>query len=115
MVTDNIEQPARQMALIVYVLYLVSLLIGLTGIIGVIMAYVNRASSPVWIQTHYQFQIHTFWKGVLYSLIGAVTTPILIGYVILAGLLIWLIARCLKGIRYLNSDQPYPDPTGWWI
>ena len=36
---------------IVYILYLVSLFVGLTGIVGVIMAYVNRGDAPEWLQT----------------------------------------------------------------
>ena len=57
---------------IVYILYLVSLVVGITGIVGVIMAYVNRADAPEWVQTHYRFQIRTFWIGLLYGLIGVV-------------------------------------------
>ena len=37
----------------VYILYLVSLLVGITSIVGVIMAYVNRSDAPEWVQTHY--------------------------------------------------------------
>ena len=53
-------------AKIVYILYLVSLLFGITGIIGVVMAYINKDDAPEWVQTHYQFQIRTFWIGALF-------------------------------------------------
>ena len=53
-------------AKIVYILYLVSLLFGITGIIGVVMAYINKDDAPEWLQTHYQFQIRTFWIGALF-------------------------------------------------
>src|SRR5438477_11416343 len=46
-------------AKIVYILYLVSLIFGLTSIVGVIMAYVNRADAPGWVRSHYRFQIRT--------------------------------------------------------
>lgn len=45
---------------IVYFLYLAGLVFGITGIIGVVMAYINRNDAPEWLETHYQFQIRTF-------------------------------------------------------
>ena len=38
-------------AKVVYVLYLVGILFGLTAIIGVVMAYVNRGDAPEWLRT----------------------------------------------------------------
>ena len=97
----------------VYILYLVGIIFGITGIIGVVMAYINRSDAPEWLQSHYQLQIRTFWIGGLYMLIGVFTAFILIGYVILLFWLIWLIVRCAKGIKSLDQKQPYPNPTGW--
>src|SRR5712691_12953822 len=37
-------------AKIVYILYLASVVVGLTGIIGVIIAYVNEAAAPDWLK-----------------------------------------------------------------
>lgn len=37
-------------AKIVYVLYLVGILFGLTTLIGVVMAYVNRGDAPEWLK-----------------------------------------------------------------
>ncbi|MXZ09042.1 MAG: hypothetical protein F4Y79_06295, partial [Gemmatimonadetes bacterium] len=48
-------------AKIVYILYLAELVVGITGLIGVIMAYVNRSDAPEWLASHYRFQIRTFW------------------------------------------------------
>ena len=50
-------------AKLVYILYLVGLVFGITGIIGVIVAYVNKGDAPEWMQSHYRFQIRTFWMG----------------------------------------------------
>ena len=51
---------AARMATIVYILYLVGLIAGITTVVGVVIAYVNRADAPEWVQSHYQFQIRTF-------------------------------------------------------
>lgn len=100
-------------AKIVYILYLVGILFGITGIIGVIMAYINKADAPEWLQSHYQFQIRTFWIGFLYLIIGGFLTLAVIGYLVILFWVIWLIVRCAKGIKYLDAKEAHPNPTGW--
>ena len=99
----------------IYILYLVSLAFGLTGIIGVVIAYVNQAGAPAWLASHYRFQIRTFWIGLLLALIGGLLTLILIGWLLLIGLVVWLILRCVKGMSYLGRGQPVPDAATWMI
>ena len=98
---------------IVYILYLVSLIVGITSIVGVIMAYINRGDASEWVKTHYRFQIRTFWIGLLYAVIGGLTTLIIIGWFILLALLIWLIVRCVKGIKFISQGAPVPNPASW--
>lgn len=100
-------------AKIVYFLYLATIVFGITNIIGVIMAYINKNDAPEWLQTHYQFQIRTFWIGLLYGLIGLALTVVVIGFAILIFWVIWLIIRCVKGLKALDAKQPYPNPTSW--
>jgi len=98
---------------VVYILYLVSLVTGITGLIGLIMAYVNHGSSDSWVRTHYQFQIRTFWIGLLISIVGTITTLILVGWLILLFGLIWFIVRCAKGMSHLGRREPVPNPKTW--
>ncbi len=108
------ENPATaNTANIAYILYLTSIFFGITGIIGVVIAYVNISDAPDWLKTHYRFQIRTFWIGALYSVIGVLLYVFVIGYFILLFTLIWLIVRCIKGMKVLAQRQPYPNPTGW--
>ncbi|VAW04204.1 hypothetical protein MNBD_ALPHA01-1350 [hydrothermal vent metagenome] len=100
-------------AKIVYILYLVGLVIGLTGIIGVVIAYVNRSDAPDWLKSHYQFQIRTFWIGGLYMLIGALLAFVVIGWLVMLFWVIWLIVRCIKGLKSLDQKEAHPNPTGW--
>ena len=101
------------MSNIVYILYLASLITGITGLIGLIMAYVNNEGSDPWVRTHCQFQIRTFWIGLLISIIGAITVFILIGWLILMFDVIWLIVRCAKGMSRLGRHEPVPNPKTW--
>lgn len=100
-------------AKIVYVLYLVGILIGVTSLIGVIVAYVYRGEAPDWLQTHYRFQIRTFWIGLLYVVVGGLLSTVLIGYLILLFWLVWLIVRCAKGLQQLDREQPIGDAATW--
>lgn len=100
-------------AKLVYILYLVGIIIGVTGLVGVIMAYINRGDGPDWLDTHYQFQIRTFWIGLLYMVLGTVLAVVFIGYVILLFWLIWLIVRCVKGLKQLDKNEAVVNPTSW--
>ncbi|GAB3383272.1 hypothetical protein NCG89_13360 [Spongiibacter taiwanensis] len=100
-------------AKIVYILYLIGIVFGITGIIGVVIAYVNKGDAPEWLKSHYQFQIRTFWIGALYIVIGAMLSMAIVGYLLLLFWVVWLIVRCVKGIKALDTKQPHPDPTGW--
>ncbi len=101
------------MAKLVYILYLVGIVFGLTSLIGVIIAYVNKSGAPDWLKSHYQFQIRTFWIGFLFGLIGLLLTIAFIGWLIIALAVVWLIIRCIKGFKYLDSNSAVPNPKTW--
>ncbi|MCE2431341.1 MAG: hypothetical protein J4F29_00225 [Candidatus Latescibacteria bacterium] len=109
-------------ARIIYILYLVGVAFGITGLIGVIMAYVNRSDAPEWLASHYRFQIRTFWLCLLYAILILVIAFVLLspivfgtGVVIIMVLPVWWIIRCAKGLQYLAREEAYPDPDGWFF
>jgi uncharacterized membrane protein len=109
--------PAADMAKIIYVLYLVGWIIPVVPpIIGLIMAYINRADAPAWVQSHYQFQIRTFWIGTLFFVIGCVVATFIvnfIGWLIFVLTMVWWIIRCVKGLKELFEGAPHPNPATW--
>ncbi len=98
---------------LVYILYLLNLIFGVTSLIGVIMAYINKGGAPEWVQSHYRFQIRTFWIGLLFAVVGAVTAAFVVGILILVFLFVWWIARCVKGMKYISEGSDHPDPASW--
>ena len=98
---------------LIYILYLIGLAVGITGIVGLVMAYMNRSTAPAWVQSHYTFQIRTFWIGILGSAIGVALIFILIGFVVLLAVLIWYVIRCIKGMQYVGRREAYPNPKSW--
>lgn len=100
---------------LIYILYLVSIVLGVTSIVGVIMAYMGRGEAPDWLKSHYTNQIHIFWKGLLYSVISLLLTAVLIGFLLLLGVLIWYIVRTIQGMQALGKGEPAKNPTSWLL
>lgn len=107
------QTTSDNMVRIIYVLYLVALIVPITSLVGVILAYVNQGEAQSPESAHYRFQIRTFWIGLLYSLVGIITTPIGVGAVILLVTLVWWIVRCAKGLTTINNGQEPADVEGW--
>ncbi len=100
-------------AKVVYVLYLLSLVVGITSIVGVVMAYVNVGDAPEPLRTHYRFQIRTFWIAILYCLGSLILTAVAIGAFLFLLVAVWYIVRCAKGLQYLGRGEPYPNAGTW--
>ncbi len=98
----------------VYILLALSFVTLITPIIGVIINYIKdddvRGS---WLESHFTWQKATFWYGLLWTLLGVLTTPILVGYLVLGVVTIWLIYRIARGWIYLvDGKEMYPVTTG---
>ena len=108
-------QPAQSdtSAKIIYILYLLSLVVGVTSLVGVVMAYVNVGDAPEPLKSHYRFQIRTFWIGLLYGVVGVLLTFVAVGVLVLVFAAVWLIVRCVKGLKALDRREPYPQVTTW--
>jgi uncharacterized membrane protein len=102
-------------AKIIYVLYLAGLVLGITPLIGVVMAYLAMGNAPEWLATHYRFQIRTFWMALLYSIISALLTVVLIGFLGFIAIAIWLIIRCVKGFQAADKGEAVADVETWLI
>ncbi|MCF8495756.1 MAG: hypothetical protein K9G62_03715 [Alphaproteobacteria bacterium] len=100
-------------AQLIYVLYLASLVLGVTAVIGVIWAYMEKGRAPAWLMTHYTWLIHTFWKGLMYLFIGVFTSVIFIGFILIPLTAIWFIVRCIKGLQLLGRREAIPKPESW--
>ena len=92
---------------------------GLPSIIAVVMNYARRAEARgTWLESHFRWQIRTFWYSWLWilltSILAAVLLIVLIGFVIaivgFALIGIWVIYRVARGWLALR-DAPMPMPT----
>ena len=111
---NELEQsPSTATAKVIYILLMIGTLIGLSGLIAVVMAYVNRGDSDDWLQSHYRFQIRTFWIGLLYAVIGLIMIQVIIGYLLILFTVIWVIIRCVKGLKQLEENKPVSNIESW--
>jgi uncharacterized membrane protein len=101
------EKKGKDLALLVYILQAVGLVIGLTWIVAVIINYVKRDDvRGTWIESHFDWQIKTFWIGLAGWFVGVITVWILIGWLILLAVTVWGIYRIVKGWLALNDGKP---------
>lgn len=94
-----------------------SFLFGWPSIIAVIINYVKRSEvRGTWLESHFTWQIRTFWFALLWAVIvGLVSLPlafILVGIgTWIAGMFVlgvWAIYRIARGWLRLNAHQPMP-------
>jgi len=90
-----------------------SFLIGVPSIIAVIMNYMKRGEvGGTWLESHFRWQIRTFWSGVIWvavcSLFVVLTLGIVLFFVCLPlGILgLWFIYRIARGWMALRDRRP---------
>ncbi len=106
-------EPGTNNAQLVYILYFVSFAIGITVLVGLIMAYLNRGRAGENIDTHYTWLIRTFWIGLLYGAISFVLAFVLIGFLMMLAVVVWIVIRLVKGLQLLGRGEPIPDTQTW--
>jgi uncharacterized membrane protein len=94
-----------------------SFLFGWPSIIAVIINYVKRGDARgTWLESHFRWQIRTFWFALLWAvvvgIVGGVLTIVVIGFAIwiigLFALGLWAVYRIARGWLRLNDRQPMP-------
>lgn len=97
----------KNTVMLAYALQAASYIFGITFFAAVIIAYVKRGDvSGSYLESHYRWQIRSFWFAILWSLIGLVTVFVVVGYFLLIANAIWFLYRIIKGWMRLNEGQP---------
>ena len=104
--TNNVDEKLKRLTLIIYILYLASAFIGLTAIAAIIINYVKKDEvAGTFLESHFRWQMRTFWFGLLWAVVGALTAAFIIGFFILAATGIWLLYRMIRGLLALNDGK----------
>lgn len=119
----------RTLPTIVYVLYFLGVANGVTAILGLVLALLNRGRAGERMRTHYTFLIRSCWLwlawmviGILLLVVGAplslivIGVPLLVlGKAIISLIEVWFITRLVWGAIHLARNQAYPRPYSWLL
>ncbi|GAA5524386.1 hypothetical protein Maes01_00943 [Microbulbifer aestuariivivens] len=101
------EQSARDLATLVYLIQAISLFTALPFFIGLIINYVKGDDvRGTLAESHFRWQIRTFWFSILWFVVGWLTVWIFVGFVILGISWIWVIYRVIRGWLVLADGRP---------
>lgn len=89
---------------------------GWPSIIAVIINYVTRSNvRGTWLDTHWRWQLRTFWYAALWLLVAGLLTITLIGIpaaiLVIAITGLWVLYRVIRGWAALVSRNPMPVPA----
>jgi len=100
------DKKLKDLAQLVYILQALSLLVGLTSVAAVIVNYLKRDEvRGTYLESHFNWQIKTFWWMLAGLVIGSLLTVVLIGFLVLLVVWIWYIYRIVKGWLALNDSR----------
>jgi len=101
------EKSLKTLTTVVYALQAAGFLVGITWIVAIVIDYVKRDEAKgSWLESHFRWQIRTFWWGLLWGALGVITFLIVVGWLILVADAIWIIYRIVNGWLYLNDNKP---------
>lgn len=107
---NEVSENQKNLVLVVYILQAASFLVGITSIAGVVINYIKMDEvKGTWLESHFKWQLKTFWWGLLGGFVGILLSVILIGIPLLFVVAIWVIYRIIKGWLAYNEGKPMPD------
>lgn len=108
--TDTAGSPGlesmKKLTQVIYALQALGFIFGISFIAAVVVNYVKLDDvKGTWLESHFRWQIRTFWFGLLWAAIGAITFIVVVGWFVLAADAIWVIYRIAKGWLDLNDGK----------
>ena len=106
---DEAAAKLKNVVLVCYALQALFFFAGLSAVVAVVIANIKRDDARgTWLETHFRWQIRTFWWGLLWGVIGGVLSIVVIGFAVLFADAVWIIYRVAKGWLNLNDNKPMP-------
>jgi uncharacterized membrane protein len=101
------EKSLKTLTLVVYALQAAGFLLAITWIVAIVIDYVKLDEvKGSWLESHFRWQIRTFWWGLLWGVIGALLMFVVVGFLVWFAAAIWVIYRIVKGWLALNDGKP---------
>jgi len=127
MTSESTTGPLYNWTQVIYALHAFSLITGIIGaatiigafltgwpsLIAIILNYVKRSSvRGTWLESHFRWQIRTFWYGVLWVVLCGLFVVMTLGIGLLVAWLplgivaLWFIYRVVRGWLALRDGRP---------
>lgn len=98
---------AQAIATLVYTLQLISFVTAIPMFVAVIVNYIKFDEvRGTLAESHFRWQMNTFWFALLWTIVGFCTMWLLIGFVIFGLIWLWSLYRVVRGWLDLASGQP---------
>jgi uncharacterized membrane protein len=99
----------KSITTLVYALQAASFLVGITYLAAIVLNYIKRdQTSGTIYESHFRWQMRTFWFSLLWGIIGFASALLIIGYFVLLANAIWIIYRIIKGwLRLAEGQEMY--------
>ncbi|ASC89789.1 DUF4870 family protein [Alcaligenes faecalis] len=96
----------RNLTLISYALYILSMFGGITALVAIIINYIKRDEvRGTYLESHFDWQIRTFWWGLVGVVLSFLLMAILVGFVTIVIVSVWILYRLIKGLLALNDGK----------
>ena len=100
------EADNKNITQIIYGLYAASLVVGITYIVAIVLNYVKRDDVVGTLyESHFRWQIRTFWFSLLWFTLSAILTLVIVGVFGWIAAAIWFIYRIVKGWLRLSEGK----------
>lgn len=102
---------------IIWILYLAGFVVGITALIGIVLAYVwaGEAHEP-WEDTHYRYAIRTFWISIALAVAGVIISVITIGlgaFIVWPLIAIWFAVRSVRALLAAQRHEGVIGVESW--
>jgi uncharacterized membrane protein len=99
---------------VISLLYLSSVVLGVTAIVGVVLAYVWKGETHAeWESSHYEYLIRTFWIALIGALVSVLLMIVLVGFLLMFATFVLVVVRCVLSLVNAQKRQPMPNPETW--
>jgi uncharacterized membrane protein len=79
---------------------------GLGSLAAIIMNYIKIDDvKGTWLESHFRWQMRTFWWGLLWGFLSALAIFVVIGIFLIFVVAVWIIYRIAKGWIRLNDSK----------
>ena len=105
-------QSLRTITMVVYALQAAFFMFGVSALVAIIINYVKKDDvQGTWLESHFRWQIRTFWIALAWAGFALLTLLLLVGYPLLIACGVWVIYRIVKGwLNLIDGKAMYLPP-----